>query len=82
MYRDTDDNGFFDLVEFDYNADRVSDLTVSITDYGTDVCELIDPSQAKCRVFTMRLRKMQKKYGNSHMSFIEFFGGRGFRIRQ
>ncbi len=47
MYYDTDQNGFFDLVEFDYDADRVADLSVSLLDYGTDEFELIDPAAEK-----------------------------------
>ena len=35
-YADTDDNGFFDTVEFDYDGDRKVDLKVSLLDYRTD----------------------------------------------
>ena len=45
LYYDTDGNGFFDLIEFDYNADRVPDLTINLLDYGTDVYELHDPAE-------------------------------------
>ena len=45
LYYDTDGNGFIDLVEFDYNGDRVPDLTINLLDYGTDVYELHDPAE-------------------------------------
>ncbi len=32
-YTDTDKNGFFDLIEFDYEGDRTIDLRVSLLDY-------------------------------------------------
>jgi hypothetical protein len=34
-YRDTDGNGFFDTIEFDYDGDRTVDLKVSLLDYRT-----------------------------------------------
>ena len=48
VYRDTDNNGFFDTVEYDYEGDRSIDLKVSLLDYRTeanphpDVAPLID----------------------------------------
>ena len=47
-YTDTDKNGFFDTVEYDYDGDRTIDLRVSLLDYRTaanshpDVVPLID----------------------------------------
>src|SRR5215217_78835 len=47
-YTDTDNNGFLDLVEYDYDGDRTVDLRVSLLDYRTagnphpDVVPLID----------------------------------------
>jgi hypothetical protein len=35
-YRDTDANGFFDRIEYDYDGDRTIDLTVSLLDYRSD----------------------------------------------
>ncbi|HEU4711449.1 MAG TPA: VCBS repeat-containing protein [Pyrinomonadaceae bacterium] len=34
-YTDTDNNGFLDLIEFDYDGDRTIDLRVSLLDYKT-----------------------------------------------
>ena len=47
-YTDTDNNGFLDTVEYDYDGDRTIDLKVSLLDYRTaanphpDVVPLID----------------------------------------
>ena len=47
-YTDTDQNGFFDTIEYDYDGDRKIDLRVSLLDYRTasnphpDVVPLID----------------------------------------
>ncbi len=47
-YTDTDQNGFLDTIEYDYNGDRTIDLKVSLLDYRTpsnphpDVVPLID----------------------------------------
>jgi hypothetical protein len=47
-YTDTDNNGFLDTIEYDYNGDRTIDLRVSLLDYRTpsnphpDVVPLID----------------------------------------
>ena len=47
-YTDTDQNGFLDTIEYDYDGDRVIDLKVSLFDYRTpsnqhpDVVPLID----------------------------------------
>ena len=47
-YTDTDNNGFLDTIEYDYNGDRTIDLRVSLLDYKTarnphpDVVPLVD----------------------------------------
>jgi len=47
-YTDTDNNGFLDTVEYDYNGDRTIDLKVSLLDYKSpsnphpDVVALVD----------------------------------------
>jgi hypothetical protein len=47
-YSDTDGNGFFDTIEFDYDGDRVIDFRVCLLDYATkdgpapDVAPLLD----------------------------------------
>jgi len=47
-YTDTDNNGFLDTVEYDYDGDRTIDFRVSLLDYRTaanphpDVAQLID----------------------------------------
>jgi hypothetical protein len=52
-YTDTDQNGFLDTIEYDYDGDRKIDLRVSLLDYRTpsnphpDVAPLIDTQKEK-----------------------------------
>jgi hypothetical protein len=52
-YTDTDQNGFLDTIEYDYDGDRGVDLRVSLLDYRTssnphpDVVPLIDTHQER-----------------------------------
>ena len=42
-YTDTDDNGFFDRIEFDMNGDTVFEMSISLKELGLDDrCEIID----------------------------------------
>ncbi|MEO6436826.1 MAG: hypothetical protein ABIP55_13840 [Tepidisphaeraceae bacterium] len=51
QYTDTDKNGFFDLITFDYDGDEKVDLTINLLDYKTeqnphpDVHDLINPGK-------------------------------------
>ena len=47
LYEDTNGNGFFDLIKFDGNGDKEPELTVNLLEYGTDICDLIDPAKVK-----------------------------------
>jgi len=52
-YTDTDNNGFLDTIEYDYDGDRTIDLRVSLLDYRTssnphpDVVPLIDTQKER-----------------------------------
>ncbi len=47
-YKDTDNNGFFDEISYDYDGDKNIDLTISLLDYeGKDVGKLIVPVDKK-----------------------------------
>jgi hypothetical protein len=52
-YTDTDNNGFLDTIEYDYDGDRIIDLRVSLLDYRTpgnphpDVVPLIDTQKER-----------------------------------
>ena len=51
QYADTDNNGFFDRITFDYDGDETIDLTISLLEYKTakdphpDVRDTYDPGQ-------------------------------------
>ena len=59
-YTDTDNNGFLDTVEYDYDGDRKIDLRVSLLDYRTstqphpDVVPLIDTHKEGWRGLNIR----------------------------
>ncbi len=47
-YTDTDGNGFFDLIEYDLNGDKVFEETVSLKKLGiSDICEIIETADMK-----------------------------------
>jgi hypothetical protein len=51
QYKDTDKNGFFDEITFDYDGDKQIDLKISLLDYKTDkdphpdVRDILDPGK-------------------------------------
>jgi hypothetical protein len=53
QYKDTDNNGFFDQVTFDYDGDQKVDLTINLLELKTDknphpdVAEIISPAELK-----------------------------------
>jgi hypothetical protein len=55
QYKDTDGNGFFDEITYDYDGDKAVDLRISLLDYATksdphpDAAPLISPAREKWR---------------------------------
>jgi hypothetical protein len=47
QYTDTDDDGFFDRVTYDYDGDQTVDMDVSLLVYGLDRPELVEPAAEK-----------------------------------
>jgi hypothetical protein len=47
QYKDTDNNGFFDEITYDYTGNKHIDVKISLKDYGagSDECELYDPAK-------------------------------------
>ena len=45
QYKDTDDDGFMDLITYDYDGDKTVDLTVSLLEYSMTKPELIIPAE-------------------------------------
>ncbi|MGB7157623.1 MAG: hypothetical protein WBD40_06130 [Tepidisphaeraceae bacterium] len=67
QYYDTDNNGFFDRITYDYDGDKKIDTEVSLLDYKTeqnphpDVAELINPYDQKWKGMTEVFTKMAEK---------------------
>lgn len=58
-YGDTDDNGFFDCIEYDLDGDHVFETRIMLSELGVDDrCELIDVSQYKYANFARLFRKV------------------------
>lgn len=53
VYTDTDNNGFFDHIEYDLDGDRKMETVIDFKELGIrDVCELIDVSEFKYQDYT------------------------------
>jgi hypothetical protein len=67
QYYDTDNNGFFDRITYDYDGDKTVDTEVSLLDYKTaenphpDVVELIDPGEKHWKGMHGLFTKMAEK---------------------
>jgi hypothetical protein len=67
QYADTDNNGFFDQITFDYDGDKKVDCTVNLLDYKTeknphpDVAEIINPGEVKWQGMHDVFTKMAEK---------------------
>jgi hypothetical protein len=66
QYRDTDNNGFFDEITYDYDGDKIVDLKINLLDYATkdnphpDVRDLYDPAKLKWEGMHETFCKMSK----------------------
>ena len=72
QYKDTDNNGFFDLITFDYDGDKKDDLTVNLLEYkdgdkGADVAELHHPRDLKYEGMAALYKKLaEESFKDSH----------------
>ena len=66
QYRDTDNNGFFDEITFDYDCDKTVDLKINLLDYKTDkdphpdVRQLYNPADLRYQGLHELFCKMSK----------------------
>jgi hypothetical protein len=66
QYKDTDNNGFFDLITYDYDGDGKVDRTINLLDYKTsdnphpDVRDLYNPAELKWQGVHELFKKMSK----------------------
>lgn len=61
QYEDTDQDGFYDLVTFDYDGDRTIDLRVDLKQCGVPQPELIDPASTKWQGLHKTFNAMARK---------------------
>ena len=71
-YTDTDDNGFFDLIEYDMDGDKSFETTISLKELGIDDrCETIDISKFKYKDFTNLMLKVSDNLWNNALKACE-----------
>ena len=82
-YTDTDGNGFIDRVEFDYDGDRVIDLTINLLDWRTpehphpDVVEILDTHALGWRGLHDRFKTMTDQSWQEALAFYRAMWRRG-----
>ncbi len=81
-YKDTNNNGFFDQINFDYNADKIPELTINLLEYGTDVCEIIDPAQIKWQGLNESFKQNAKLSWQQACQIYRVFWRRGLSNKE
>ena len=63
LYRDTDNNGFFDEIAFDYDGDKTPETTISLLDaaYGGDEAEVLDTVELGLEGAAQGVRRHQRE---------------------
>lgn len=71
-YRDNNNNGFFDTIEFDLDWDKKVDYSFSINDLGiSDVSEVFDISKMKYADFNKLKKKVAENTWKSTLDFVK-----------
>lgn len=77
-YLDTNDNGFFDQIEYDLDGDGVYETLVNLLDLGLDDrCDLVDVSHFAYKDFTKLTRRVSAnmwKQAQTALKVAEHFG--------
>jgi len=64
QYEDSDNDGFIDLITYDYDGDKTVDLLVDLKKYGLPKPELIDPADEKWEGLHETFKAMAKQSWN------------------
>lgn len=60
-YTDSDNNGFFDIIEYDMDGDKQFEYTINLKEIGMDdTCEIIDISEFKYDDFTRLMSEVSE----------------------
>jgi hypothetical protein len=71
-YKDTDNNGFFDTIEFDLDGDKKVDYSFSLNDLGiSDVSEVYDISKMEYADFCKLEKRVAEKTWKSALEFVQ-----------
>ena len=81
-YSDTDNNGFFDKIEFDLNGDKQIDYTYSLKELGiSDVAKVLNPGEMKYSDFTKLEKNVAKKMWISAQNFVALAQANGINTQ-
>jgi hypothetical protein len=67
QYRDADNDGFFDTLTYDYEGDKVVDVTINLNDYRLPKPKLLDPSKLKWHGMHELFQKLSNDSWNEAM---------------
>ncbi len=71
-YKDTDNNGFFDTIEFDLDGDQKVDYAFSLKDFGiSDVTDIFQISKMKYADFNKLQKKVAESTWESASDFVK-----------
>lgn len=81
-YKDTDNDGFFDLIEFDLDGDKKVDFSYSLKDLGIkDISKIYDISKMKYTDFTNLQKKVASDTWKSAQEFVTFAEEQGLNTQ-
>jgi hypothetical protein len=81
-YSDTDNNGFFDKIEFDLVGDKQIDYSYSLKELGiSDVVQTVNPANMKFADFTNLEKSVAKKMWKSAQDFVSLAQSNGINTQ-
>jgi hypothetical protein len=81
-YKDTDNNGFFETIEFDLDGDKNVDHSFNLKDAGfSDVSKVYTISGMKYSDFSKLEKKVAENTWKSAMNFVEYAENRGINTQ-
>ena len=81
-YKDTDNNGFFDTIEFDLDGDKTVDYSFSLKELGiSDVSEIFYTSPMKYPDFAKLKKKVAAKTWKDAIDYVQLAEEQGFNTQ-
>ncbi len=81
-YKDTDNNGFFDTINYDLDGDKVADFSFSLKDLGiSDVAEVIKINTMQYADFSKLDKMVSEKTWKRALSFVQLAEKQGINTQ-